>query len=98
MWSFPVTLGGGMTMTYRGEPAGPEGRKRPSSSQSRYHRSSKEEGSKVFGSFLGFSSEAAGIRFSDIKKRGGGPRAPLKISETASGFTRRRSPAPRSAA
>src|SRR5512143_2338256 len=79
MWSLPVTLGGGMTMTKRGEPAGPWGWNRPSSIQRRYQRCSKEAGSKVFGSFREPSSASLAEGFSDIKK---GARAPSKISKT----------------
>src|SRR5262245_26544928 len=50
MWSRPVTFGGGMTMTKRGEPAGPRGWKRPSASQCSYQRRSKCEGSNVLSS------------------------------------------------
>src|SRR5262245_17962913 len=68
MWSLPATLGGGTTMTSRGDPAGAGGGKRPASIQRRDHRSSKEAGSKVLGSFLELSSGPAVTRFSDIKK------------------------------
>src|SRR5438477_759645 len=50
MWSRPVTLGGGITMTNRGEPGRPVGWNRPSRSQSAYQRSSNCAGSKVFSS------------------------------------------------
>src|SRR5262249_55290817 len=68
-----------MTITKRGDPAGPRGSKRPSSIQSRYHRSSKEAGSNVFGSLRAPSSGALVAAFSGIKK---GRRAPSKISKT----------------
>src|SRR5512132_1067253 len=52
MWSLPVTFGGGITITNRGEPGGPAGWNRPSASQVEYQRSSKCAGSKVFSSLV----------------------------------------------
>src|SRR6476660_3291135 len=68
MWSFPVTFGGGITMTNRGDPAAPCGWKRPSASQTEYQRSSTDEGSKFLGSLLAALSASAGAGFSGIKK------------------------------
>jgi hypothetical protein len=49
MWRRPVTFGGGISITYRGDPGAPLGWKRPSLSQRAYQRDSKREGSKVLG-------------------------------------------------
>src|SRR5215472_9804291 len=80
MWSRPVTFGGGMTMTNRGAPAGPDGWKRPSFSHREYQRSSKSAGSKVFARPRAGAS--AGSTVLDMKK---GLSEPFHISE-AEGF------------
>jgi hypothetical protein len=67
MCSRPVTFGGGMTITNRGAVGGPAGWKRPSASQTRYQRSSKEEGSKVFSSLREASADSGTAALSDIK-------------------------------
>src|SRR5437867_12738125 len=79
MWRRPVTFGGGMTITNRGEPAGPAGWKRPSFSHTEYHRSSKCAGSKVFSRPLDGTAASARTGFSGMKK---GLSEPSHISET----------------
>src|SRR5215471_12894044 len=73
MWSLPVTLGGGITITKRGEPAGPAGVNRPSDSQRLYHSCSNDAGSKVLGSFLSSAVDAVSEGISGIKKGLAGP-------------------------
>src|SRR5688572_16862109 len=85
MCSRPVTFGGGMTITNRGEPSGPVGWKRPSSSQRRYHRSSNCAGSNVFSSFLPESSSPAtgeGIAGTVSSCMKEGRKGPFSLSET----------------